>query len=305
MKQYSGRRTTIFLLIVFVLCDLISAQPKQLVLNMGYYTKDFNKSNIVEIDESLKRWAEVIKKNTKIEILANSIMNNLFYSSLDEIVEKINNNKLDFINLSAIDYYKMDLHNKIIPLLTTSKTTESKYEKYLLITHVNSAVNEFTNLSNTQINIPNSYSSGLIKVWLQVEIKEKIKNTNPKIELVESTNKENESLFAIFFKKTDFAVIREDSYKIACELNPQLKKYTKIISRSGLYINAFFGSRKDFDSEITKEIVKVGMNMDKSIEGKQILNLMLSNCMHEIDRKDLQETENLIKRHTKYYGRNN
>lgn len=301
MKHNIARRIPLLFLVVFLICELVMAQSKQLVLNFGYYTKDFNKSNIVELDESLKRWAEVIKKNTKIEVLVNSVMNNQFYSSMDEMVDKINNGKLDFVNLSTLDYYKQELQNKIVPILATAKTKESKFERYLLVTQSSSPVNDFTKISNAQIVIPNSYSSGLVKVWLEVEIKEKIKNKNHKIALVESAKNENETLFAIFFKRTDFAVIREDSYEIACELNPQIMKNTKIISKSALYINAFFARRKNFDAEISDEIVIVGMNMDKTVEGKQILNLMLTNCMHEVGLKDLQETENLIKRHKKYY----
>ncbi|MBX3007346.1 MAG: PhnD/SsuA/transferrin family substrate-binding protein [Melioribacteraceae bacterium] len=294
-------RIIYFTLVLFILSEMIAAQPKQLILNFGYYTKDFNKSNITEIDESLKRWAEVIKKNTKIEMLVNSVMNNQFYTTIDEMIDKLSDNKLDFINISAIDYYKHDLKNKIVPILTTAKTKESKYERYLLVTHISSAVSDFTKMPNSQIVIPNSYSSGLVKLWLEVELKEKMKNKKSKIVLVESNKNENEALFSIFFKKTDFAVIREDSYDIACELNPQIKKNTKIISKSAHYINAFFAHRKNYDPEITEEIVKVGMNMDKSVEGKQILNLMLTNCMHQIELKDLHETENLIKQHNKYY----
>jgi len=106
-------RIIYFTLVLFILSEMIAAQPKQLILNFGYYTKDFNKSNITEIDESLKRWAEVIKKNTKIEMLVNSVMNNQFYTTIDEMIDKLSDNKLDFINISAIEIGRASCRERV------------------------------------------------------------------------------------------------------------------------------------------------------------------------------------------------
>lgn len=69
-----------------------------------------------------------------------------------------------------------------------------------------------------------------------------------------------------------------------------------------MYINNFFAQRRNFDQEICKEIITVGLNLDKTIEGKQLLNLMQMTYMHEINLADLAETGLLIKKYKKIYS---
>lgn len=293
----------IFLLGGVILNNTIIAQSAPLVLRFGFYTKDFSGGNIAEIDQSMKQWIETIKNNTKVKLLATSIMKNTFYNSKDEMIKDIVNKKLDFMNLSTYDFFDLDLQEKIIPMLATSKTKENKFERYFLIANKNSTINDISKLTNAQIVIPTSFSSALIKVWLQVELKEKMRRSDyAEIEIVESNKKENETLFAIFFNKMEYAVIKEDSYLLASELNPQIKNYTKVIAISKKYINNFFARRKDLDPEIYMGITKVGLNLDKTIEGKQILNLMQMTNMHEINLADLKETELLIKQHRRLFS---
>lgn len=103
------------------------------------------------------------------------------------------------MNLSTYDFFDLDLQWKIVPLLATSKSKESKFERYFLVANKNSTINDLSDLTNAQIIIPNSFSSELIKIWLQVELKERLKQTNySKIMIVESNKKENETLFSFF-----------------------------------------------------------------------------------------------------------
>lgn len=282
-----------------------NAQSSQMILRFGFYTKDLSKGDVVEMDESLKQWVESIKNNTTINTLASSIIKNTFYDSRKKLAFDISNNNLDFMNISTYDFIDLDLQGMIVPLLVTSKVKENKFERYFLITRKNSPINDISKLSNVQIVIPNSFSSALINIWLQVALKEKLnKKDFAKIVIVESTKKENETLFSIFFNKLDFAVIREDSYLIACEINPQIKNNTKIIATSKQFINNFFARRKDIDPTIYKEIITIGMKLDNTIEGKQILNLMQMTSMHEINLADLMETAQLIKNYKKLFPQN-
>lgn len=293
----------IFLLSGIILNNTIIAQSAPLVLRFGYYTKNFNGGNISEIDGSMKQWIETLKNNNKVKLFAASIAKNTFYDSKDVMIEDIVNKRLDFMNLSTYDFFDLDLQWTIIPMLTTSKSKESKSERYFLLSNKNSAITDISKITKAQIVIPQSFSSELIKVWLQVELKRKIKQSDfAKIEIVESSKKENETLFAIFFNKIEFAVIKEDSYLLASELNPQIKNYTKVIAISKKYINNFFARRKDLDPEIYMGITKAGLNLDKTIEGKQILNLMQMTNMHEINLADLKETELLIKQHRRLFS---
>ena len=157
----------------FIINNTIIAQSAPLVLRFGFYTKNFSGSNVSEIDQSMKQWVETIKNNTKVKLLATSIVINTFYDSKDVMIEDIVNKKLDFMNISTHDFFDLHLQGTIIPLLATSKTKENKFERYFLVANNKSSLNNITKLTKAQIFIPNSFSSALIKVWLQVELKGK------------------------------------------------------------------------------------------------------------------------------------
>ena len=283
----------------------LPAQSSGLLLRFGFYTKDLGRNELAEMDESLKQWVEAIKNNTNIKPLANSVMRNTFYESKFKLVDDIKNNKLDFMNLSTYDFFDLKLQDNIIPLLATSKEADSKFERYFLVANKNSEINNLSQLSNAQIVIPNSFSSSLAKIWLQVELKEKLsRNDFKNIKLIESPKKENETLFSIFFNKLALAVIKEDSYLTASEINPQIRKNTIVIAASKRFINNFFARSKEVDPTIYKEIINIGLGLDKTVEGKQILNLMQMTNMHEISLGDLEETSQLIKSYKELFPSN-
>ena len=278
------------------------AQSEPIFLRFGFYTKDLGKSKFSEMDESLKRWMETIKSKTTVTLLASAHLKSTFYETKKSLTEGILSNKVDFMNFSTRDFYDLDLHENVIPMLAASKSKESKFEKYLLIANKNSAVNDISKLRNAQIVIPSSFSSDLIKIWLRVILKNKSKRSDVvSVEIVESDKKENETLFGIFFKKIEFAVVKEDSYLIACEINPQIKRNTKVIVSSPGYINMFLARRKGLDPKIYKEVIKIGLNLDETIEGKQILNLMQMSKMHAVNLADLKDTQTLIMQYEKLF----
>ena len=276
----------------------IYSQTKPVTIRFGIYTEKIINSNKTDFDESLKQWVSGIQENTKIDWLAKSKILKTLYDSKTQFIEDIISMRTDFMNLSSLDFFELGLSNIITPILTPSKKLDDKYDRYLLINNSGDEEDDISKISDAEIVIPNSYMRALMKIWLRVELHDRIvgkKRNN--ITIVQSDNNENEVLHSVFFGNARFAVVREITFLTAIELNPQLKKKIHILDKSKNLIYYFLGHRKNLDPAISSAILSEGLNLHKSAYGRQILNIALTECLHPLELSDLKETENLIKRY--------
>lgn len=280
----------------------VCGQTQTKVLKFGFYASIVHEGNISELDESFRFWVNAVQKHTKIEWFSKSLITYKIYKTKKELVTDIKNHKVDFMNLSTLDFFNLRLQNIVVPLLTPSKRLESKFEKYLLIANMISKVNGIVELTKAEIIIPKTYSFDLMKTWIQVELKDKLSKKNfASVNIVESTKTENETLHSVFFKNTDFTLVREGTFTMACVLNPQLKNNLKIIAASPNLINNFLGHVKEADPISYDVLSFEGLKLHTWVEGKQLLHLMQSECMHSINLADMKDTDALISRYNKLF----
>jgi hypothetical protein len=196
----------------------------------------------------------------------------------------------------------MKLQNLVTPFLAANKMPGTKFAKYLLIAHSNSSTNSISDIKKGEIIIPNSYSLNLMKTWINVELKEKQgKGLRNSISIISSEEKENEALYGVFFKKIEYCVMHEATLLIASELNPQLKKSIKVIAYSPNLINNFLANLTDADPASVEILLKEGIQLQKHVWGKQLLNLMQSESMHKINLEDMNETTEMINKYNLFF----
>lgn len=280
----------------------VFAQSQNKILKFGFYASIVHEGNISELDESFRHWVNAVQKNSSIEWFSKALIKYRIYNTKMDLVNDIKNHNINFMNLSSLDFFALNLQNVVVPLLTTAKRLETKFEKYLLVTNNISKYNETTDLTKTEIIIPKTYSLDLMKTWIQVELKDKLnKKYFPGVKIVESSKTENETLHALFFKNAELTVVREGTFIFACELNPQLKRELKVIATSPNLINNFLGYVKDTDPTSYEVLTFEGLKLHQWLEGKQLLNLMQSECMHKVNLADMKETEVLINKYKKLF----
>ncbi|MDH7604822.1 MAG: PhnD/SsuA/transferrin family substrate-binding protein [Melioribacter sp.] len=284
---------TSFILII----NLCLAQNKQSKAILGFYSPDINSSGSI-VKESFSQWVEEIRKLSTYKPFKTLIVEPHFYNTPDELYKDVYNNSLDIINISSWDYYKLKFTNRLKPILVASSNEKEKKERFYLIKHISNPVENVEQLINQKIVLPKFNSVQLAKSWLQVELYDKLgKKKYRTIKIVESRNNDNYELYSVFFKRIDYAVIRESSYLTAAELNPQLRKQISILAKSSGYIYYFAAARRNFDEELCNEIKKVGMNLHTSVAGKQILNLMRGARIFPISEEDLRESKELFNKY--------
>ena len=291
------------MLLAPVMNETVLAQLPKRILRFGFYASITDAGNISEIDASFKHWVEAVQKNTKADWFSKAEIQYTIYKTKLELVTNLRKGNLDFMNFSTIDFFGLNLQKDVVPILTPSKRVDTIFDKYLLVGTIQSAINNISELSNTGILIPVTYSHDLMNIWIKVALKEKLsKKMFGSVKIIESGKTENETLHAVFFRNAELAVVREGTYLFACELNPQLKTNLKIIAESPDLINNFLGRTLTADPRYSNVLINEGLKLHTWIEGKQLLNLMQSECMHTVKLENMLQTETLISKYNKYFN---
>ncbi len=291
-----GFKILLIIITSFIL-DLCLAQNNQSKAKLGFYSSDLITTGDI-VKESFDNWIEEIRKVSTYKPFKTLIVEPHFFNSPDELYQEVYNNSLDIININSWDYYKLRLSDRLKPILVASNNEKDKKERFYLIKHNSNPVESIEQLINQKIVLPKFNSAQLAKNWLQVELYDKLdKKKYRTVKIVESENNDQNELYSVFFKRINYAVIRESTYLIAAELNPQIKKQLYILAKSPGYIYYFAAARKNFNEELCNELVKVGMNLHNSVAGKQILNLMRGVRIFSISEEDLRESKELFNRY--------
>jgi len=94
----------------------------------------------------------------------------------------------------------------------------------------------------------------------------------------------------LFFKKADVALINENQFNIAAELNPQLRTNTKILKESEPYLIFVTALSKNTPALEVKGIKNSLLTMQKTTRGRSALNLLKLQGFQEIS---IAETDNI------------
>jgi len=103
----------------------------------------------------------------------------------------------------------------------------------------------------------------------------------------------NVALMDVFFNRSDLTIIRENEYKTAVELNPQLAKKLHILNRSPGYIT-LIGASSQSSAEDVKEVIKGMESLSQSKKGVRMLRLVNADGLVKVSKKDLKEIFDLV-----------
>lgn len=104
----------------------------------------------------------------------------------------------------------------------------------------------------------------------------------------------NVALMDVFFNKSDITVVRENEYKIAIELNPQLSKKLIILDKSEPFIVTLgLVSNKISEAEFAR-VVQSFNNIVTTEKGKKLLDIVLVNRIAVVSPDDLNSLQELL-----------
>ncbi|MFZ1292037.1 MAG: PhnD/SsuA/transferrin family substrate-binding protein [Melioribacteraceae bacterium] len=261
---------------------------------VGFSISMFNDVDIRDATAAIKMWGNELLKGMNTQYTPESNI----YESNAEIVEALNSRKIDLIALPITDYLEISNKTEVEPTLTTMVNGKPGYE-FIIVVRKDKNYKKLEDLKNTTINIPSKTSGSIVKIWLTVLLNEKGKNFDKFFTEVRETEKPQKSLLPVFFNQVDACVVSAESFNTMLELNPQLKNELTIIEKSPVFLGGIMCLNKSIDPQLKKSLFDVGFKLDKTVSGKQILNLFKAEKLIRFEEMHLKNILELTEKYSK------
>lgn len=255
----------------------------------GFLSEGTLLSSFKDARVALKVWLEdvAVSYNGKLHVE--------FYDNSEDLYNALKNNKLEMVILDLPFFFK----NKNDILKTSANfwslnLSNVKYPQYYLLAKKSLNAKSFADVKNKTVSLKKGDIGA--SVWLDknslISNKESSLNATKDIIL---KKKESTALLNVFFNKSDFAVVRKETWDISSELNPALKKKISVIKKSQSIHIPFIGIfRKDTKDLTLKSFFKLSNDLNKIKGSQQIITLLKFNSLFKID-------DNYLKDLDKYY----
>lgn len=292
--QSINKIVIIILLLIILIDNKVTAQTQPDTVRWGFYFTSVDEIVANKIGESLRYWIELIKKKSNDKKVRDAIVITIRYNSISDLLQDVRKNKIEVISFPSLTYFKSGINDYFYPALTISKSLESKYEKYLIISSEKAEEN-IEKLKNAEIYTPKLYTDEMLITWLKSKLN--INNSQKKnnIKIINTTKTEIQLINSVFFNTINYAAVSEASFQLAKELNPQIKNKVKVLSVSPDFLYIIISFNRKIKDYVAEKIMNLCLNIHKSVDGRQILNLVQAEKFYSINESDLDETKKLVR----------
>jgi len=292
--QSINKIVIIILLLIILIDNKVTAQTQPDTVRWGFYFTSVDEIVANKIGESLRYWIELIKKKSNDKKVRDAIVITIRYNSISDLLQDVRKNKIEVISFPSLTYFKSGINDYFYPALTISKSLESKYEKYLIISSEKAEEN-IEKLKNAEIYTPKLYTDEMLITWLKSKFN--INNSQKKnnIKIINTTKTEIQLINSVFFNTINYAAVSEASFQLAKELNPQIKNKVKVLSVSPDFLYIIISFNRKIKDYVAEKIMNLCLNIHKSVDGRQILNLVQAEKFYSINESDLDETKKLVR----------
>ena len=260
---------------------ILYAQPGKL------YAQDFSKQPLrIIVSSSMIQNAKPqdIEASTRI-LAAEMNKESMLQAKVDIVVcendQELNENiKTDFdlLYISPTEYLKLKSKLNIEPYLI-SEIDNNYGDVFYLITYKSENKLSLKELKDGSIDILTNAEDQVPTLWLDKLLRDNgLPSKSKFFKQVTLDNKTNNVLLSVFFKKATAAIVPKSAYDVICELNPKIRKDTKIILESDPLVRAFFcydGRKKD--EERKKFLFEYLQTLHQNNYGKQVLSIYMVN----------------------------
>lgn len=279
-------------------------QVKKDYVRMGALAKMVTGVDLKDADAAFKIWTDILVKKFKTKNVYDFTFEYKMYENISELNNDINKKYINYFNVPTEAYFQLNKNNEFIPFLSGTNHPNQKFSTYYLVSTQNNSFNDLKDLGGKKINTSKSFEDQISLIWLKSLLKEELGSKFYKSINFQSINdNDNEDLLAVFFNKTDFALVSQSTFDLACELNPSIAKKVKIIRKSGPLLSGVFVYRKGMNQNTIKAIRDIVSDLHNDNEGRQILNLFKISKIIPITSDDLSESEKVINKYHKYFSK--
>jgi ABC-type phosphate/phosphonate transport system substrate-binding protein len=213
------------------------------------------------------------------------------YESNDDLVQDFKDGKIDAIYTYSLGFLELDELIHPTARYVVQYGTSIK-QRYLILVRREDHHIRLSELRNHKASLATSYFVG--KRFLDVKLLQQglpvSENFFYEIDLVSEANT---AVVDLFFGKVDVAVVPENSYELACELNPQLRASLVVLDSSEPMICDAVGMRYDFPQSRIERIAPYVLRKGPKGRLKHLLETFRIEGLYRMDNDTMKEVKKL------------
>ena len=208
------------------------------------------------------------------------------YKTEQEFLDAIDDGQLDYIEISPLIWLRLPKEKQDkIHLLSVIQMGQKRLERFLLVAPQGETLES---LAGKRIRVDRNGDRKIGRLWLESEVKKigggGLNDYFGKVELVNSAE---QLLLPTFFGKADACLVKEDDYRVAVELNPQIGARLAVLATSAVFpmvLTAATGARFE---DIIAEVGSQPINLMSQRGARQAFDLLKVKGMTPFEEGDL------------------
>ncbi len=256
----------IFVLSITILFNTLLAKEPNMSLSIGYYLPSISDTNLKDIKISLNFWASEVSKNSNINLKS------YFYKNIKKLKSDLKNKKIDLVTASTLVLAKDFKPGTFQDGFKSIGTNPKAQNRLLLLIQKDKPYKKLKDLRHKTI--ARIANQDIESLYLNVKLQESFhQNANQFFKKNIFLKNYAKAILKLFFKKADVALVTQEAFDLASELNPQIKKRLKVIDRYDVKLITMGLFRKDVSKNIIDKFMSTVVKLHLTPRGKQILTI--------------------------------
>lgn len=279
--------------LVFGLSLLGAAEPEEIPpFKVGFSTKLFTTVNHADAKAAIKAWAQTVARERGVTMSPSAQL----YERVEEMARAMKSGTVDAMSMTFAEYSIVSEQVKTSHWFVT-ETSGALFEEYIVLVHGDSEITELKALEGRTVLLHESARTSLAMDWLDqlAILTGGTGGAGDFFEEIQSVPKVSAAVLPVFFGNADAAVVAESTFKMMCELNPQLSRTLKTVARSPSLVPAIMCFREDFESPEKEKVITALRELHKTPAGEQVLTIFQSQALVLVDERPLMETAAFVK----------
>jgi ABC-type phosphate/phosphonate transport system substrate-binding protein len=302
-REHKGKRTTQRQVVLWLICSVFACWSFLLMAGLAVAaSSDQSKRADLVVSFSPRTMIDVDIKDAisafriYVDELAGQMNHTgsvLLYDTLDGAMKDVENNKVDLVSMTSIEYLRLKHKAFIEPAfayMRGGKTTQT----YHLLIHANKGYSSLSDLKGKKLVIVKMDATSLLFLNTAL-LKQRLPEMKDLFSVVEEKSKPAQAVLSVFFGQSDACLINDVTFQTMKDMNPQLGKNLEILATSPELLDNLTVFRKNMESTMKQKVFDVSRRLKTTARGKQILALFKVDDlvpMKEIDLVGIRELLN-------------
>jgi phosphonate transport system substrate-binding protein len=202
------------------------------------------------------------------------------------------------LNLTGIDYILLREMAAAEPLYVASALAASPVESYIVLTQKEIDWTKLSILAQRRLMVERYDQWDIGRIWLETELNQmQLSKSGTFFTAIQAADKPTRLVLPVFFGQAEACLVTESTYQTMVELNPQLGRKLRVLSRSPGVIKSLVCVADNLDPRLVAAMNKKLQDMHMSEDGRQLLMILRLKRFFPFRTEDLEATERILNRY--------